>query len=168
MGFASRIGGAVQPASWVQGHPVMRMAPAGGLARRGEPQRQTLGARPRRDSEGGRVLIVDDDPSILRMLRLVFVADGYQVTTATNGREALDAVEASSPRAIVLDLEMPVMDGREFFRELRAKGNSTPVLILSAYGADLARRELKAEAFVSKPFEPDYLVQEVEKLLGRS
>jgi two-component system response regulator MprA len=102
------------------------------------------------------------------MLRLVFVADGYQVTTATNGREALDAVEASSPRAIVLDLEMPVMDGREFFRELRAKGNSTPVLILSAYGADLARRELKAEAFVSKPFEPDYLVQEVEKLLGRS
>jgi CheY-like chemotaxis protein len=60
---------------------------------------------------------------------------------------------------------MPLMDGREFFRELRSRGHEMPVLILSAYGAERARGELKAEAFVSKPFEPDYLVQEVQKLL---
>lgn len=113
----------------------------------------------------GRVLVVDDDPSILRMLRIVFMGDGYDVTTATNGVEALDAVQKDAPGVIVLDLEMPLMDGREFFRELRSRGHEMPVLILSAYGAERARGELKAEAFVSKPFEPDYLVQEVQKLL---
>jgi two-component system response regulator MprA len=148
--------------------PVLRVAPAGGLAQRGQQPGAERSTATGRDGSPGRVLIVDDDPSILRMLRLVFLADGYDVSTATNGREALDAVDSAKPGAIVLDLEMPVMDGREFFRELRAKGDATPVLILSAYGAELARRELKAEAFVSKPFEPDYLVQEVEKLLSRS
>ncbi len=113
----------------------------------------------------GRVLVVDDDPSILRMLRIVFMGDGYDVTTATNGVEALDAVQKDAPGVIVLDLEMPLMDGREFFRELRSRGHEMPVLILSAYGAERARGELKAEAFVSKPFEPDFLVQEVQKLL---
>jgi DNA-binding response OmpR family regulator len=158
----------VSPASGADRELAMRVAPAGGLAQRGQPERQTIDAKPAPGAGNGRVLIVDDDPSILRMLRLIFLADGYDVTTATNGREALDAVAAAHPGAIVLDLEMPVMDGRQFFRELRAKGNQTPVLILSAYGAELARRELEAEAFVSKPFEPDYLVQEVEKLLSRS
>ncbi|MBF6600539.1 MAG: response regulator [Dehalococcoidia bacterium] len=115
--------------------------------------------------EGAHVLIVDDDPSILRMLRIVFLGDGFEVTTATNGQEALNAVQERMPGVIVLDLEMPIMDGREFFRELRARGHAVPVLILSAYGAERARLELKAEAFVSKPFEPDYLVGEVQKLL---
>jgi len=143
-------------------------APAGGTAQEGRQPWSARGGEAGHDASAGRVLIVDDDPSVLRMLRLVFVADGFDVTTATNGREALAAVEAAKPGAIVLDLEMPVMDGREFFHELREKGDETPVLILSAYGAERARRELKAEAFVSKPFEPDYLVQEVEKLLARS
>ena len=102
-------------------------------------------------ADGGRVLVVDDDPSILRMLRIVFMGDGYDVTTATNGVEALDAVQKDAPGVIVLDLEMPLMDGREFFRELRSRGHEMPVLILSAYGAERARGELKAEAFVSKP-----------------
>ena len=113
----------------------------------------------------GRVLIVDDDASILRMLGIVFRGDGFDVRTASNGREALDAIDGFRPGAIVLDLEMPVMDGREFFRRLRARGDQTPVLILSAYGADRARHELHAEAFVSKPFEPDELVQVVQQLI---
>jgi two-component system response regulator MprA len=133
-----------------------RVAPAG----------STQNDAPKSASEDGdRVLIVDDDPSILRMLRIVFMGDGYEVSTATNGLEALDAVQKNDPGVIVLDLEMPLMDGREFFRELRTRGHRMPVLILSAYGAERARGELKAEAFVSKPFEPDYHVQEVQKLL---
>lgn len=168
MANASRVGGAVAVAPWAVGQPVMRMAPAGQPAQHGQAERGAATAAARDGGGTGRVLIVDDDPSILRMLRLVFLADGYEVTTARNGEEALEALGASHPGAIVLDLEMPVMDGREFFRELRARGDQTPVLILSAYGAELARRELKAEAFVSKPFEPDYLVQEVEKLLERA
>ncbi|MND05640.1 DNA-binding transcriptional regulator QseB [compost metagenome] len=60
---------------------------------------------------------------------------------------------------------MPRMDGRAFFREIRARGNQTPVLILSAYGATAARDELRAEAALRKPFDPDALVEEVRKLL---
>jgi CheY-like chemotaxis protein len=112
-----------------------------------------------------RVLIVDDDASILRMLRVVFRGDGFDVKTATNGREALDAINGFNPGAIVLDLEMPVMDGREFFRQLRGRGDGTPVLILSAYGAERARAELGANAFVGKPFEPDELVRAVQQLI---
>lgn len=112
-----------------------------------------------------RVLIVDDDASILRMLRLVFQGDGFEVITATNGREALDVIGRQTPAVIVLDLEMPVMDGRACFRELRSRGDATPVLILSAYGAERAKAELKAEACVAKPFEPDHLIAEVERLL---
>ncbi|HEX5480293.1 MAG TPA: response regulator [Dehalococcoidia bacterium] len=112
-----------------------------------------------------RVLIVDDDASILRMLRLVFQGDGFEVITATNGREALDVVSRHDPAVIVLDLEMPVMDGRTCFRELRSRGDATPVLILSAYGAERAKAELHAEGCVAKPFEPDHLIAEVERLL---
>jgi CheY-like chemotaxis protein len=112
------------------------------------------------------VLVVDDDPSILRMLRVVFRGDGFDVLTATNGAEALEECERSQPDVVVLDLEMPVMDGREFFRELRRRGNAVPVLILSAYGSDRVRSELRADAFVNKPFEPDYLVSEVTRILG--
>lgn len=114
------------------------------------------------------VLVVDDDAAIARLVRLALRASGFDAITAANGAEALRRLDDHDADLIVLDLEMPVMDGREFFRELRARGDQTPVLILSAYGAELARRELKAEAFVSKPFEPDYLVQEVEKLLERA
>jgi CheY-like chemotaxis protein len=112
-----------------------------------------------------RVLIVDDDASILRMLRLVFQGDGFEVSTATNGREALDIVSQHEPGVIVLDLEMPVMDGRACFRELRSRGYSTPVLILSAYGAERAKAELHADASVAKPFEPERLIAEVERIL---
>jgi two-component system response regulator MprA len=119
-------------------------------------------------AEDRHVLIVDDDASILRMLRLIFQGDGFVVETATNGLEALDMVASKAPGVIVLDLEMPVMDGRECFRQLRSRGHETPVLILSAYGAERARAELSAQAYVSKPFEPDYLVQEVRRLLDES
>ena len=123
-------------------------------------------SRPTSGQRSRRVLIVDDDASILRMLRLVFQGDGFEVITATNGREALDAVSRQDPAVIVLDLEMPVMDGRTCFRELRSRGDATPVLILSAYGAERAKAELQAEACVAKPFEPDHLIAEVERLLA--
>lgn len=167
MDVTPRFGGAAATASYMPTSQVRAFAgserptPAGPDTTH-EP---STGATDAVKADGGRVLVVDDDPSILRMLRIVFMGDGYDVTTATNGVEALDAVQKDAPGVIVLDLEMPLMDGREFFRELRSRGYEMPVLILSAYGAERARGELKAEAFVSKPFEPDYLVQEVQKLL---
>lgn len=113
-----------------------------------------------------RVLVVDDDASILRLLRMIFREAEFDVATSSNGQEALESVERAEPGAIVLDLEMPVMDGRTFVRELRSRGYQTPVLILSAYGARQAQRELDAQGGIDKPFDPDAVVAAVASLLG--
>ena len=110
------------------------------------------------------VLVVDDDAALLRLLRLSLQGSGFAVQTATNGLEALDRVSQDSPRVIVLDLEMPVMDGRSFYRELRARGCSSPVLILSAHDARRAQRELNAEAYMNKPFDLSELADAVNEL----
>ncbi len=113
-----------------------------------------------------KVLIVDDDAPLVRLLSLIFRQDGFEVATAGNGLEALSQVDVTAPDVIILDLEMPVMDGRTFFRELRSRGIETPVLILSALDARSARRELAAEASMAKPFDPDELVSNVGALAG--
>jgi DNA-binding response OmpR family regulator len=102
-------------------------------------------------------LVVDDDAALLRLLSLSLRQSGFEVTTAVNGQEALDRLAQGRPDVIVLDLEMPVMDGRQFYREMRATGDGTPVLILSAFDARNAKNELGAEAYLNKPFDPDEL-----------
>ncbi|HEY7269178.1 MAG TPA: response regulator [Dehalococcoidia bacterium] len=112
-----------------------------------------------------RVLIVDDDPSILGLLGAIFRAAGFTVATAPDGLAALDSVRAAEPEVIVLDLEMPAMNGREFYRRLRADNFTMPVMILSAYNPRAAQLELGAQAYASKPFDPDQLVDSVRSLL---
>jgi DNA-binding response OmpR family regulator len=112
------------------------------------------------------ILVVDDDPALVRMVRLAFVSAGIEVVSAADGLEGLDAIESRPVDAIVLDLQMPRMDGRAFLRELRRRGNATPVIILSAYGAEQARRELQAEAALEKPFDPDVLIGRVRTLMA--
>jgi DNA-binding response OmpR family regulator len=112
------------------------------------------------------VLVVDDDAALLRLLRVSLRDSGFDVRTAMNGEEALEQVGAQQPEVIVLDLEMPVMDGRAFYREMRARGCSTPVLILSAFDARRAQRELNADAWMNKPFDPDELSRTINKLAG--
>jgi DNA-binding response OmpR family regulator len=125
----------------------------------------------RRTSENGsqcpsvsKVLVLDDDNALQRLLRLTLTSEGFEVITASNGLEGLEKVRVDPPDVILLDLEMPVMDGRTFFRELRKQGNNTPVLILSAYGARNAQRELQAEGSLEKPFEADVLMDELRQL----
>jgi two-component system, OmpR family, response regulator MprA len=111
-----------------------------------------------------KVLVLDDDNALLRLLRLTLTSEGFEVITASNGLEGLEKVDREPPDVILLDLEMPVMDGRTFFRELRKQGNNTPVLILSAYGARDAQRELHADGSLEKPFEADVLMNELKQL----
>jgi two-component system response regulator MprA len=111
-------------------------------------------------------LVIDDDQSVLRIARLSLAMEGFRVETAVNGLDGLNRVTSSSFDLIVLDSQMPQMDGRSFYRELRSRGHTMPVLILSAYGADNARRELDADGSVAKPFDPDTLVEKVRGLLG--
>lgn len=111
------------------------------------------------------VLVVDDDPVVQRLVRVTLADAGYEVDIASDGEEALRIASEASPDAIVLDLEMPRVDGRAVFRELRQRGIRSPILILSANGAHAARRELSAEASLDKPFDPTELVRRVARLL---
>ena len=114
------------------------------------------------------VLVVDDDPALLQLVAATLQDEGFGVLTAANGAEALQLVDNDAVCAIVLDLEMPIMDGRTFFRELRARGMQTPVLLLSANQPRMARREIGADAALEKPFEPYLLAHQLRQLIDHS
>jgi CheY-like chemotaxis protein len=113
------------------------------------------------------VLIVDDDHSIVRMLRLALRISGYETLAAYDGREALASVEAEFPDAIVLDLNMPVMTGDEFLRIVRARGFVTPIIVMSADVRSDPRLR-GADAFIRKPFRPDTILAAIQALTPRS
>jgi two-component system KDP operon response regulator KdpE len=101
-----------------------------------------------------RILIVDDEPQILRFLRPSLTAAGYDVLVAATGKEALKAAATLSPDVIVLDLGLPDMDGKDVIRELRA-WSTTPILVLSARDREaekIAALDLGADDYVNKPF----------------
>ena len=109
------------------------------------------------------VLIVDDDHSIVRMLRLALRIGGYETLAAHDGREALASLEEGNPDAIVLDLNMPVMTGDEFLRIVRERGCVTPIIVMSA-DVRSDRRCRGADAFIRKPFRPDTILAAVQAL----
>ena len=111
------------------------------------------------------VLIVDDDAALRRMMALTLRDSGFDVTSAGDGVQALDKMDQGAPDAIVLDLEMPQMDGRAFYREMRSRGYTSPVVIVSAHGARNAHRELGANAWLDKPFDPDALVSGIQSII---
>ena len=115
-------------------------------------------------SNNPRVLVIDDDQALLRMIRLSMTSDGFDVATAQDGIAALEQLETAEFDVIVLDLQMPRMDGRTFFSEMTSRGHRPKVVILSAYGAEEARRELKIAAAVPKPFDPDDLIETVRRV----
>ena len=111
------------------------------------------------------VLIVDDDAGMIRLLTAILRTADYQICTANNGSDALDMAQREHVDVIVLDLRMPVLDGPGFFRELRARGDTTPVLVTSSFGARDAQKELGAEGAIEKPFDPDDLLEAVGALI---
>ena len=112
-----------------------------------------------------RLLIVDDDASLQTLLRILLTSSGFDVMTAGDGRQALALAQSNEYDLILLDLEMPVMNGREFYREFRQLNSQTPVVIISAFGADLGQQELGAQGSISKPFDPSYVQRIVESLV---
>jgi DNA-binding response OmpR family regulator len=111
------------------------------------------------------VLVVDDDPAISHLITVYLEDQGITVATAGDGLEAIEREDEVHPCVIVLDLELPRMDGPTFFRQIRSRGSQEPVLILSAYGAKRMARELGAEDALDKPFDPDELVRRVRRLM---
>lgn len=120
----------------------------------------------------GNILIVEDEPEIMQALRVRLTAGGFRCETASNGKEALQKVEAQRPDLIIADLVMPVMDGYEMVERLKgdARTAAIPVVVLTALPDRSPRtaKELKAERVMRKPFDSAALLRAVQELLPGS
>ena len=117
-----------------------------------------------------RVLLVDDDQSIIEVQKMYFEKEGYQVATCMQGDKAVAAFESFNPDIIILDLMLPGMDGNDICREIR-KVSDVPIIMLTARTDTLDKiigLELGADDYVPKPFEPKELLARVKAVLRRS
>src|SRR5256885_4275622 len=119
----------------------------------------------------GLVLVVEDDRAIADLVCLYLRRDGFGTHVETDGRGALDAVRRLKPVAVILDVGLPVADGIEVCRTMRAGGDWTPVLFVTARDDEVDRvlgLELGADDYVTKPFSPRELVARVRTVLRRA
>jgi two-component system response regulator MprA len=124
-----------------------------------------------RVTEGVRALVVDDDPELRAALTRALRLDGYDVTAVSNGLKALEAMPEAAPDVLVLDLMMPYVGGLEVCRRLRAKGDRTPILVLTArdeVGDRVAGLDAGADDYLVKPFALDELRARLRALLRRA
>jgi len=115
------------------------------------------------------VLVVDDEPQILRVMRASLPIRGYEVLTASTAEEALDQLSKQVPDLVILDLAMPEMSGLEVCRRVR-EFSSVPIIVLSAKGSEsdkVAALDLGADDYVTKPFGMDELLARVRAVLRR-
>ena len=116
------------------------------------------------------VVVAEDDPSVRTAVERVLELEGYRVKTANDGNAALDLIVSSKPHAVVMDVMMPFADGLTVTRELRHRGNRTPVLLLTArheVGDRVAGLDAGADDYLVKPFAVDELLARVRALLRR-
>jgi two-component system KDP operon response regulator KdpE len=116
-----------------------------------------------------KILIVDDDPKMIKLIQSNLKARGYNTFIAQNGIEAIDTTEKELPDLLILDLLMPKMDGREVCRRLR-QWTDIPIIVLSALGQvndKVTCFELGADDYIVKPFSIDELIARVRALLNR-
>ncbi|MFA5293436.1 MAG: response regulator [Phycisphaerae bacterium] len=117
-----------------------------------------------------KILIVDDEPDLLKVTLLRLKKTGYEVYSATDGREVLDVVPRIMPDLIILDVYIPVLNGDEVARILKRddKLKHIPIILISATTRTLDERaaDCGADAFITKPFEPEELIGQVKKILG--
>jgi two-component system response regulator MprA len=120
---------------------------------------------------GGRVLVVDDDPDVREAVETALRLDGHSVATAVDGLAALKRLGQSEFDAVVLDVLMPNLDGLEVCRRLRASGNRTPILIVTARDSEedtIRGLDLGADDYLVKPFALGELLARVRALLRRT
>jgi len=117
----------------------------------------------------GSILIVDDDPQIREVVRFAIGREGFRVSEAGNGRDAIEAFGRERPDLVILDILMPEMDGTDVCREIR-RNSTVPIIFLSSKDDEVDRilgLELGGDDYVTKPFSPRELVARVRAVLRR-
>ncbi|MEJ2542824.1 MAG: response regulator, partial [Calditrichaceae bacterium] len=115
-----------------------------------------------------RLLLVDDDPNMQRMVALFLNKKNYDLEISSNGRKALDLLDKNKYDLIISDMQMPLMDGLELLQKIRAKKIKTPVILISAYtSVDLPNDADTSDfaAVLFKPFDSSNLIATIEKIL---
>ena len=117
------------------------------------------------------ILVADDEPFVLRSLEFILKKEGYNVITATNGQEAYDRILAQKPDLVLLDIQMPKLDGNSVCRQLREEPSTAHlyIIMITAKGQEVDRvnsLESGANEFITKPFSPRKVVTRVKEILG--
>ena len=119
----------------------------------------------------GRILVVEDDPSVQKALKRMFESEGYTVEVQANGQSALESFQAAPPAVIILDLRLPKLSGGDLCKLIKAQAPSLPIVVLSAT-SDVSDKvlllELGADDYVTKPFSPKELLARVRRAMRRS
>ena len=118
-----------------------------------------------------KILSVDDSSSIRKMVAYTLKSQGYSVTSAADGQEALEALARERFEGIILDINMPQLDGFTLLKKIRTEAHtaSIPVIMLTTEGQERDKKEamaLGANAYIVKPFKPSELIKIVEKVTG--
>lgn len=117
-----------------------------------------------------KVLIVDDEPDTLELVKLVLESGGFETMSAANGMEALAHIDRKKPDLVLLDIMMPDMDGWDVFRRIKEKNPKIPIAILTAKAQNIDKllglHVLKADDYITKPFGKNELIGKVRKLVG--
>jgi CheY-like chemotaxis protein len=113
------------------------------------------------------ILVVDDDQDFRTGLRIALEMKGYQVEESSNGEEALAKLSEKAPLLVLLDLQMPVMNGREMLQRLRSSPDlkDIPVVIISGFGFEWEAELMGAQGYIGKPFEAAELEKTIAQLL---
>lgn len=117
------------------------------------------------------ILVVEDDPAIASLLEQNLLFEGYQVSLAYDGKSGLEKAEAEHPALILLDLMLPRMSGLEVCKHLRAKGNKTPIIMVTARDQSMEKvrgLRLGADDYIAKPFDLMELLARIEAVLRRT
>lgn len=118
-----------------------------------------------------KIMVVDDEPDLLEVVKLILESDGYQVVTAGSGQEALDNIEKEKPDLVLLDIIMPKMDGWEVFSRIKSnpKTTSIPVIMLTAKDQRIDKliglHVVRVDDYITKPFGRSELLDRIKRVL---